>query len=95
MAGAMVLRGPLSFGKSSRVHSARIQRLLEDLPMLVEMVDSQDKIDHFLQVLDGMMSSGLVTVEKVQVPQYGESVEEYFSRNSLSRGICEFRDLSF
>jgi len=74
LAGATVLRGPMSFGRSSRLHSARIQRLSEDLPMVVEIVDSQEKIDEFLPVLDGMMGSGLVTLEKVQVLQYGERV---------------------
>ena len=75
MAGATVLRGPMSFGKSSRLHSARVQRLSEDLPMVVEMVDSQEKINEFLPVLDGMMGSGLITVERVQVLQYGESAD--------------------
>jgi uncharacterized protein len=75
MAGATVLRGPMSFGKSSRLHSARVQRLSEDLPMVVEMVDSQEKINEFLPVLDGMLGSGLITVEKVQVLQYGESAD--------------------
>jgi len=75
MAGATVLRGPMSFGRSSRLHSARIQRLSEDLPMVVEIVDSQQKIDEFLPVLDDMMGSGLVTLEKVQVLQYGERVQ--------------------
>jgi len=73
MAGATVLRGPMSFGRSSRLHSARILRLSEDLPMVVEMVDSQEKIDEFLPVLDDLMGSGLVTLEKVQVLQYGEA----------------------
>ena len=71
MAGATVLRGPLGFGVSSRVHSAKILRLSEDLPMVIEIVDSRDKIDAFLPVLDGMMGSGLVTLETVQVLQYG------------------------
>ena len=71
MAGATVLRGPLGFGLSTRVHSARILRLSEDLPMVVEIVYTQDKIDAFLPVLDPMMGSGLVTLEKVQVLQYG------------------------
>ena len=75
MAGATVLRGPMSFGRTSRLHSARVLRLSEDLPMVVEMVDSQEKIDEFLPVLDGMMGSGLVTLEKVQVLQYGESAK--------------------
>jgi uncharacterized protein len=71
LAGATVLRGPMGFGASSRLHTAKILRLSEDLPLVIEIVDSEDKIDEFLLVLDGMMSSGLVTLEKVQVLQYG------------------------
>jgi hypothetical protein len=71
IAGATVLRGPMGFGHSSRLHSAKILRLSEDLPLLIEIVDSKEKIDAFLPVLDAMMGSGLVTLEKVQVLQYG------------------------
>jgi len=73
MGGATVLRGPMGFGKSSHMHSAKILRLSEDLPMVIEIVDSQAKIDAFMPVLDKMMGSGLITVEKVQVLQYGDS----------------------
>ena len=72
MGGATVLRGPMGFGKSSHLHSAKILRLSEDLPMVIEIVDSQAKIDAFMPVLDKMMGSGLITVEKVQVLQYGD-----------------------
>ncbi len=72
LGGATVLRGPMGFGRSSHLHSAKILRLSEDLPMVIEIVDSQAKIDAFLPVLDKMMGSGLVTVEKVQVLQYGD-----------------------
>jgi uncharacterized protein len=71
LAGATVLRGHVGFGHSSRIHTTKILRLSQDLPVVVEIVDSQEKIDSFLPVLDGMMSSGLVTLEKVQVLQYG------------------------
>jgi PII-like signaling protein len=71
LAGATVLRGPMGFGASSPLHTAKILRLSEDLPLVIEIVDSEDKIDAFLPVLDGMMSSGLITLEKVQVLQYG------------------------
>ena len=71
LAGATVLRGPLSFGRSSRVHTAKILRLSEDLPIVIEIVDTQDRINAFLPILDGMVGSGLVTLEKVQVLQYG------------------------
>lgn len=71
LAGATVLRGPMGYGRSSRLHTAKILRLSEDLPIVVEIVDTQDRIDAFLPVLDGMMTSGLVTLEKVQVLRYG------------------------
>jgi hypothetical protein len=71
LGGATVLRGPMGFGHSSRLHTAKILRLSEDLPLLIEIVDSEEKIEAFLPILDGMMSSGLVTIEKVQVLQYG------------------------
>jgi PII-like signaling protein len=73
LAGATVLRGHMGFGHSSHIHTTKILRLSQDLPVVVEIVDAQAKIDAFLPVLDGMMSSGLVTIEKVQVLQYGES----------------------
>jgi uncharacterized protein len=65
MAGATVLRGGMGFGHSTRLHTTKILRLSEDLPLVVE------KVDKFLPVLDRMMTSGLVTLEKVQVLQYG------------------------
>jgi hypothetical protein len=71
IAGATVLRGPMGYGLSSRLHTAKILRLSEDLPLLIEIVDSEEKIDGFLPALDAMMTSGLVTLEKVQVRQYG------------------------
>ena len=71
LAGATVLRGPMGFGASSRLHTTKILRLSEDLPLVIEIVDSEDRINAFLPVLDGIMSSGLITLEKVQVLQYG------------------------
>lgn len=71
LGGATVIRGPMGFGRSSHLHSAKLLRLSEDLPMIIEIVDSQAKIDAFIPVLDQMMGSGLITVEKVQVLQYG------------------------
>ena len=73
MAGATVLRGGMGFGHSSRLHTTKILRLSEDLPLVVEIVDSEDKINAFLPVLETIMSSGLVTLEKVQVLQYGSA----------------------
>ena len=72
LAGATVLRGPMGFGKSSLIHTDKILRLSMDLPLVIEIVDSEAKINGFLPVLDGMMDSGLVTLEKVQVLQYGK-----------------------
>ena len=71
LAGATVLRGPMGFGASSRLHTTKILRLSEDLPLVIEIVDSEDKINGFLPALDQMMTSGLTTLEKVQVLQYG------------------------
>ena len=71
LAGATVLRGPMGYGNSSRLHTAKILRLSEDLPLVIELVDSEEKIGAFLPVLDAMFGSGLVTLEKVQVLRYG------------------------
>jgi PII-like signaling protein len=71
LAGATVLRGAMGFGHSSHLHTTKILRLSQDLPLIVEIVDSEEKINAFLPVLDGMMGHGLVTIEKVQVLQYG------------------------
>jgi PII-like signaling protein len=61
----------MGFGHSSRIHTAKILRLSEDLPIVVEIVDSEDKIKAFVTELDSMIGSGLVTLEKVQVLRYG------------------------
>ena len=71
LAGATVLRGPMGFGHSSRLHTTKLLRLSEDLPLVIEIVDAEEKIDEFLAAVDGMMGSGLVTLEKVRVIQYG------------------------
>jgi PII-like signaling protein len=70
LAGATVLRGPMGFGKSSRLHTAKILRLSMDLPLVIEIVDSEEKIQTFLPVLDQMMGGGLLTLEKVRVIDY-------------------------
>lgn len=70
LAGATVLRGPMGFGKSSRLHTAKILRLSMDLPMIIEIVDGEEKINAFLPTLDRMIGGGLVTLEKVQVIEY-------------------------
>jgi PII-like signaling protein len=76
LAGATVLRGAMGFGKSSRLHTAKILRLSMDLPLVIEMVDSEEKIQAFLPVLDPMMKGGLVTLEKVRVIDYRAGLEE-------------------
>jgi len=70
LAGATVLRGPMGFGKSSRLHTAKILRLSMDLPVVIEIVDSEEKIQNFLPTLDGMLRGGLVTLETVRVIDY-------------------------
>jgi PII-like signaling protein len=70
LAGATVLRSPMGYGATSRLHTAKILRLSDDLPMVIEIVDEEAKINAFLPVLDGMIGGGLVTLEKVKVLHY-------------------------
>jgi hypothetical protein len=70
LGGATVLRGPMGFGKSSRMHTAKILRLSMDLPIVIEIVDSEEKINAFLPELEKMITGGLVTLERVQVIEY-------------------------
>jgi PII-like signaling protein len=75
MAGATVLRGPMGFGKNSRLHTAKVLRLSEDLPMVIEIVDSEEKINTLLPHIDAMVAEGLVTLETVHVIKYLANVE--------------------
>ena len=70
LAGATVLRGVMGFGKHSVLHTAKILRLSEDLPMVIEIVDSREKVEDFLPQLDEMITDGLVTLEEIKVLQY-------------------------
>jgi uncharacterized protein len=70
LAGATVLRGLMGFGKHSILHTAKILRLSEDLPMVIEIVDSREKVDEFLPLLSEMIKDGMVTLERVRVLQY-------------------------
>lgn len=70
LAGCTVLKGFEGFGAASRIHTAKILRLSEDLPIVIEIVDAEEKIDRFLPHLDSMVTEGLVTVEKVKVLLY-------------------------
>ena len=87
LAGATVARGAMGFGRSSRLHAAKMLRLSFDLPIVIEIVDTESKIQEFLPTLDSMMSSGLVTLEKVQVLQYGtpQSRQQHRGRLGLWR----------
>jgi len=70
LAGATVLRGPMGFGKSSYLHTAKILRLSMDLPIVIEIVDSDEKVNAFLPMLDEMMGGGLITIERAKVIRY-------------------------
>jgi len=71
MAGATVLRGPMGFGHGAHLHTAKILRLSDDLPVVIEIVDTADRIDAFLQEIEPMVDSGLITTEKATVVRYG------------------------
>lgn len=92
LAGATVLRGPLGFGQSAHLHAARAIARASDLPVVIEIVDSEKKINEFLPVLDQMMESGLVTLEAAKVLRYGRQrapllarIREHFGRHSQAR----------
>lgn len=70
LAGATMLRGLMGYGANSRIHTAKLLRLSEDLPVIVEIVDSEEKITNFLPMIDGMVQEGLVTLEDIKVIQY-------------------------
>lgn len=82
LAGATVLRGTLGFGAHSRIHTAKILRLSEDLPMVIELVDKPEQIAAFLLVLDQIMDEGLVTLERVRVITYRPSERKAVSQRS-------------
>ena len=75
MGGATVLRGPMGFGAHSRLHTSKILRLSEDLPIVIEIVDGKDKIDMLMPHIDEMVEEGLVTLERVQVIKYRANIE--------------------
>jgi hypothetical protein len=76
MAGATVVRGEMGFGKASRIHTAKVLRLSEDLPIIVEIVDSPENIESFLPVLDDLVEGGLVTLEKIEIITYRHGSEK-------------------
>jgi uncharacterized protein len=70
LAGATVLRGPMGFGRHSRVHTAKLLELSTDLPVVIEIVDAEDKVDAFLPTVDALVTEGLVTLEAVRIVRY-------------------------
>ena len=76
LAGATVLRGPMGFGQSHAIHTAKILDLSARLPLVIEIVDAEDKIRAFIAALNGMHDIGLVTTEKVEVVHYGSSPKD-------------------
>lgn len=70
LAGATVFKGFMGFGAHSRIHTAKVLQLSEDLPVMIEIVDTEERIRAFLPVLDGLLKEGLVTLEKVEVIRY-------------------------
>ncbi|MGB8277480.1 MAG: DUF190 domain-containing protein [Methylovirgula sp.] len=97
LAGATVLRGPIGFGRLAKLHEPRLLPLKQDFPLVIEIVDSEEKIDAFLPVLDELMESGLVTLEAAKVLQYGrhragllERIKERFGhRGSAANAAAE------
>ena len=85
LAGATVLRGPMGFGHSSRLHTAKVLRLSEDLPVVVEIIDSEQKIAAFLPLLDEMVKGGLVSLSEVRILRYGPDRKET-TRRAPCRG---------
>jgi PII-like signaling protein len=73
LAGATVLRGIEGFGADSRIHTSRILRLSEDLPVVIEIVDTEEQVNRILPALDEMVSEGMVTLERVDVIAYRSS----------------------
>jgi PII-like signaling protein len=70
LAGATVLRGPMGFGRHSRMHTAKLLELSTDLPIVIEIVDAEDKVDAFLPTVDELVTEGLVTLEAVRIVRY-------------------------
>ncbi len=83
LAGATVIRGVEGFGAESRIHTARILRLSQDLPLIIEIVDTADKVRAFLPDLEDMVADGMVTLEKVQVVAYQPKRKEKENEGSV------------
>jgi len=88
LAGATVLRGPMGFGHSSRLHTAKILRLSEDLPVVVEIVDSEENITAFLPLVDRMVAGGLISLEEVRILRYGSDENKIASPASRDERLA-------
>jgi hypothetical protein len=76
LAGATVLRGAMGFGASSHLHTAKVLRLSIDLPLIIELVDSEDKINAFIPTLQKLVGGGMITLEKIRVVHYGHGAAQ-------------------
>jgi hypothetical protein len=70
LAGATVLRGPMGFGRHSRMHTAKLLELSTDLPVVIEIVDAEEKVNAFLPIVDDLVTEGLATLEAVRILRY-------------------------
>jgi PII-like signaling protein len=86
LAGATVLRGPMGFGRASRLHTTKVLRLSSDLPIIIEIVDGKERIQAFLAMLEPMLGSALVTLEHVKVIRYGQGTGTGPPASSSERG---------
>ncbi|HTW28203.1 MAG TPA: DUF190 domain-containing protein [Acetobacteraceae bacterium] len=87
LAGATVLRGPLGFGHAGRLHRSHLFPVTQDLPVVIEIVDSEERIEAFLPIVDTMMESGLVTIERARVIRYGRHRLGFLSRLRRQLGM--------
>ena len=76
LSGATVLRGPLGFGRHSRMHTVKLAELSSDLPLVIELVDTDETIQRFMNEVDVLVQEGLVTLEKVRIVRYGDGAPE-------------------
>jgi PII-like signaling protein len=76
MAGATVLHGPLGFGRHSRMHTAKLAEIPGDLPVVIELVDTDESIERFMREVDTLVPEGLVTLEKVRIVRYGAGTDQ-------------------
>ncbi|HEY6194026.1 MAG TPA: DUF190 domain-containing protein [Candidatus Eisenbacteria bacterium] len=76
LAGATVLQGPLGFGRHSRMHTAKLAELSSDLPVVIELVDGEERIRRFMLEVDALVQEGLVTLEAVKIVRYGERARD-------------------